>query len=116
MSTLWQEAMIEAFRETTLRIAHLLPKLLALLTFLGLGLVVAWLIKFLLLRLLRAVRFDAICDRVGLGSSLATTGAQRSPSHLIGRLSFWLDFIWFVFTGIFPLALPVSPYVTGGLL
>jgi hypothetical protein len=36
---MWQEAMLEAFRETTLRIAHFLPKLLALLTFLALGVV-----------------------------------------------------------------------------
>ena len=50
MSTLWQEAMIEVFRETTLRIAHLLPKLLALVTFLALGLAAAWLIKVLTLR------------------------------------------------------------------
>jgi hypothetical protein len=28
MSILWQEAMLEAFRETTLRIVHVLPKLL----------------------------------------------------------------------------------------
>ena len=35
MNILWQETMLEVFRETTLRIAHLLPKLLALLTFLG---------------------------------------------------------------------------------
>ena len=116
MSTLWQEAMIEAFRETTLRIAHLLPKLLALLTFLGLGLVVAWLIKFLLLRLLRAVRFDAICDRFGLGSSLAKTGAQRSPSHLIGRLSFWLVFLLFVFMGIDALDLTATANIMGGVI
>ena len=48
MSILWQEAMLEAFRETTLRIAHLLPKLMALLTFLALGLAVGWLVKFFL--------------------------------------------------------------------
>jgi hypothetical protein len=108
MSTLWQEAMIEAFRETTLRIAHLLPKLLALLTFLALGLAVGWLIKVLLLRLLRAFRFDAMCERFGLGSSLAKTGTQQSPSHLIGRLSFWLVFLLFAFMGIDALDLMMS--------
>ena len=45
MSILWQEAMLEVFRETTLRIAHVLPKLLALLTFLALGLAAGWLVK-----------------------------------------------------------------------
>jgi hypothetical protein len=48
MSILRQEAMLEAFRETTLRIAHVLLKLLAPLTFLALGLAVGWLIEILL--------------------------------------------------------------------
>jgi hypothetical protein len=67
MSILRQEAMLEAFRETTLRIAHVLLKLLAPLTFLALGLAVGWLIEILLLRLLRAFHFDALCERSGLG-------------------------------------------------
>jgi len=100
MSILWQEAMLEAFRETTLRIAHLLPKLLALLTFLALGLAAGWLVKTLLLRLLRAFRFDALCERFGLGSSLAKAGTKQSISDLVGRLSFWLVFLLFGFMGI----------------
>jgi hypothetical protein len=116
MSTLWQEAMIEAFRETTLRIAHLLPKLLALLTFVALGLAVGWLIKVLLLRLLRAFRFDAMCERFGLGSSLAKTGTQRSPSHLIGRLSFWLVFLLFAFMGIDALDLTATANMMSGII
>ena len=116
MSTLWQEAMIEAFRETTLRIAHLLPKLLALLTFLALGLAVGWLIKVLLLRLLRAFHFDAMCERFGLGSSLAKTGTQQSPSHLIGRLSFWLVFLLFAFMGIDALDLTATANMMSGII
>jgi hypothetical protein len=100
MSILWQEAMLETFRDTTLRIAHLLPNLLALLTFLALGLGAGWLVKFFFLRVLRALRFDALCERFGLGSSLAKTGTHQMPSHLIGRLSFWLVFLLFAFMGI----------------
>src|SRR4029078_9274704 len=116
MSTLWQEAMIEAFRETTLRIAHLLPKLLALLTFLALGLAVGWLIKVLLLRRLRSFRFDARCERFGLGSSLAKTGTQQSPSHLIGRLSFWLVFLFFAFMGVDALDLTATAKMGTGVI
>ncbi len=100
MSILWQDAMLEAFRETTLRIAHFLPKLLALLTFLALGVAAGWLVKVLLLRLLRAFRFDALCERFGLGSSLAKAGTKQSISHLVSRLSFWVVFLLFAFMGI----------------
>jgi len=116
MSTLWQEAVIEAFRETTVRIAHLLPKLLALFTFLALGLAAGWLMKVLLLRLLKAFRFDALCERFGLGSSLAKTGMHQSPSHLIGRLSFWLVFLLFAFMGIDALDLTATTNMMSSII
>jgi hypothetical protein len=116
MSILWQEAMLEAFRETTLRIAHFLPKLLALLTFLALGLAAGWLIKVLLLRLLRAFRFDALCERFGLGPSLAKAGTKQSISHLVGRLSFWLVFLLFAFMGIDALDLTATANMMSGII
>jgi hypothetical protein len=112
---MWQEAMLEAFRETTLRIAHFLPKLLALLTFLALGLAAGWLIKVLLLRLLRAFRFDALCERFGLGSSLAKAGKKQSISHLVGRLSFWLVFLLFAFMGVDALDLTATANMMSGI-
>jgi hypothetical protein len=115
MSILWQDAMLEAFQETTLRIAHFLPKLLALLTFLALGLAAGWLVKFLLLRLLRAFRFDALCERFGLGSSLAKAGT-KSISHLVGRLSFWLVFLLFAFMGIDALDLTATANLISGII
>jgi hypothetical protein len=116
MSILWQDAMLEAFQETTLRIAHFLPKLLALLTFLALGLAAGWLVKFLLLRLLRAFRFDALCERFGLGSSLAKAGTKLSISHLVGRLSFWLVFLLFAFMGIDALDLTATANLMSGII
>lgn len=116
MSILWQDAMLEAFRETTLRIAHFLPKLLALLTFLALGVAAGWLVKVLLLRLLRAFRFDALCERFGLGSSLGNAGTKQSISHLIGRLSFWLVFLLFAFMGIDALDLTTTANMMSGII
>ncbi len=108
MSELWQEAMVEAFRETTKRIALFLPKLLALLTFLILGLVAGWFIKFILLRILKAVRFDLLCERLGLAPALAKAGMKQPASHLVGRLSFWVVFLLFAFMGIDALDLPAT--------
>jgi hypothetical protein len=113
---MWQEAMLEAFRETTLRIAHFLPKLLALLTFLALGVAAGWLVKVLLLRLLRAFRFDALCERFGLGSSLGKGGTKQSISHLVGRLSFWLVFLLFAFMGIDALDLTTTANMMSGII
>ena len=116
MSMLWQEAMLEAFRETTMRMAHLLPKLLALLTFLALGLAVGWLVKFFLLRVLRAFRFDALCERFGLGSSLAKTGTMQSASNLVGRLAFWVVFLLFAVMGIDALDLTATANMMNAII
>jgi len=116
MSILWQEAMLEAFRETTLRIAHVLPRLLALLTFLALGLAAGFLAKFLVLRVLRAFRFDALCERSGLGFSLAKAGTKQSVSNLVGRLSFWLVFLLFAFMGIDALDLTATANVMSAII
>jgi hypothetical protein len=67
MSTLWQEAMLEAFRETSLRIAHLLPKLMVLLTFLSICLAAGWVVNFLFLSVFRALSFVGLWERFGLG-------------------------------------------------
>ena len=116
MSMLWQEAMLEAFRETTMRMAHLLPKLLALLTFLALGLAVGWLVKIFLLRVLRAFRFDALCERFGLGSSLAKAGTMQSASNLVGRLAFWVVFLLFTVMGIDALDLTATANMMNGII
>ena len=108
MKEMWQDAMLEAFRETSRRLGLFLPKLLALLTFLVLGAVVGWLVKLLLVRLLSAVRFDAFCERLGLIPALARAGMVQPASALIGRLSFWAVFLVFTLMGIDALNLPAT--------
>ena len=108
MKEMWQDAMLEAFHETSRRLGLFLPKLLALMTFLALGVVAGWLVKMLLMRLLSALRFDAFCERMGLMPALARAGVVRPASSLIGRLSFWTVFLVFALMGIDALSLPAT--------
>ncbi|MEW6248744.1 MAG: hypothetical protein AB1555_18820 [Nitrospirota bacterium] len=108
MSELWREAMVEAFRDTMKRIALFLPNLLAMISLVAAGLVAAWLAKVVLLRLLRAVRFDSLCERWGLAASLVKAGVRQSPAHLVGRLAYWVIFLLFAFMGLGALQLPAS--------
>ena len=108
MSEMWQEAMIEGFRETMKRIGLFLPKLTALLTFLVLGLAIGWLVKVLLLRTLKTFRFDQLCERLGVTPALGKAGMKQPVSHMIGRLCFWIVFLLFTFMGIDALDLPAT--------
>ncbi len=108
MSDVWRDAMLEAFRDTTMRMALFLPKLLAMLSFLLVGLVVGLMIKGLLSRLLRAIRLDLLCERWGLTAALSKAGAKRPVSQLVARLTFWIVFLLFAFTGVDALDLPAT--------
>jgi hypothetical protein len=116
MSEMWQEAMVEGFREMMKRIALFLPKLMALLTFLVLGLAMGWLVQVLLVRALKTFRFDQLCEQVGLAPALGKAGMKQPVSHLIGRLSFWIVFVLFTFMGIDALDLPATTNLMNGIL
>jgi hypothetical protein len=74
MNDVWGEAMVEAFRDMMKRVALVLPKLLALLSFILLGVIVGLAIKAFLQRLLKAVRLDVLSERWGLRAALAKAG------------------------------------------
>jgi len=116
MSEMWQEAMVEAFREMMMRGVLFLPRLMAMVTFLLLGLAMGWLMKHVLVRIFSAVRFEALCERMGLPSALAKAGVKQPISHLIGRLSFWIVFLFFAFMGVDALDLPATANLMSAIL
>ena len=116
MSEMWQEAMVEAFREMMRRGVLFLPRLMAMVTFLLLGLAMGWLMKHVLVRIFSAVRFEALCERMGLPSALAKAGVKQPISHLIGRLSFWIVFLFFAFMGVDALDLPATANLMSAIL
>lgn len=108
MSELWREAIVEAFRETARGIAAFLPKFLLLIALLVVGVLAGWAIKVLLLRILRAVRFDHISERSGLTSALTRGGVKLAPSQILGLITFWVVFLFFAFAGVNVLNLPAA--------
>lgn len=116
MNDVWGEAMVEAFRDMMKRVALFLPKLLALFSFILLGIIVGWAIKAVLQRLLKAVRFDALSERWGIHAALAKAGFTQPLSQIVGRLAFWLVFVLFVFMGVDSLDLPATAGLMGQIL
>ena len=116
MSEMWQEAMIAAYREMMNRAVLFLPKLMAMVTFLLVGLAVGWLVKLLLMHILKVVRFEVFCERMGLTSALAKGGVKQRMSDLIGRFSFWVVFLFFAFMGVDALDLPATANLMSAIL
>jgi hypothetical protein len=113
MTDLWQEFVWTATRDMGVRIAALLPGLLAMLTLLALGALLGWVARAVLTRLARAVGFDRLSQLWGLTTVLAKAGISRAPSQIVGLLAFWGVFAVFATMGIDALALPGAPAATG---
>ncbi|HQR13419.1 MAG TPA: hypothetical protein PLZ37_02605 [Nitrospira sp.] len=108
MSDLWRETMVAGFRDTVMQIVLVLPRLLALMTFLGLGLLAAWTVKGLTLRVLRTFGFDSFCERLGIVQLLSQAGVRRSVSLVVSSLLFWIVFLLFAFMGVDAMNLPAT--------
>ncbi|MBK5282025.1 MAG: hypothetical protein JJE16_08065 [Nitrospiraceae bacterium] len=116
MNDVWGEAMVEAFRDMMKRVGLVLPKLLALLSFILLGVIVGLAIKVVLQRLLKAVRLDVLSEKWGLQAALAKAGFKQPLSQVVGRLAFWTVFVLFVFMGVDALDLPATAGLMGKIL
>ncbi|MCI0530210.1 MAG: hypothetical protein L0Y56_22430, partial [Nitrospira sp.] len=90
-----------------------LPHLLAMLIILTLGILVAWVLKTLVFRLLKTVKFDQLCGRTGFSQTLAKGGMNEAPSHLVSRMTYWAITLIFLILGLDALNLkPVDEFVT----
>jgi hypothetical protein len=111
MGQVWQELFAESFRETMHGIAVFLPRIMVMLMLFVIGLLVGWIVKVLLLRVLRTLRLDAASERLGLALALQRAGIKRSASQLVGLTAFWLIFLFFGFVGLNVLAVTAATEV-----
>jgi hypothetical protein len=72
------------------KLESIAPKILEVIVILILGFIFAWLAKFLLGRLLKIVRFEELCYRIGLSTALARANVRRSSSDIFKLLVYWL--------------------------
>ena len=89
----WSDILVRSFREVALRLAGYAPRVLAVLTLVLAGWIVAAVVRGLAIRILRSADFDGRAQRWGLPVTLARTGIRRTPSELAGQLVFWLIFL-----------------------
>jgi hypothetical protein len=116
MHEAWSDILVSAFREVVQRLALVTPRLLALLTLLVAGWIVAALARRLTVRILRVVDIDARCTRWGMTASLARGGLRQPPSQLLGRLVFWTLFLVAVLMGIEALEMPATSGLVVGVV
>ncbi|MBM3210563.1 transporter [Candidatus Saccharibacteria bacterium] len=95
--TNWFENLIRSFLEA-------LPEILGALLLVVVGYLVALLIKSVIAKLLRQVRFDRALHSSPAGNSIARL--VDSPSRFVGKIAFWLVFLGFVSMAVAVLDVP----------
>lgn len=93
-------ALLAPLEQLGRQIISVLPNVLAALIIVGIGLVAAWGLGHVVERLLRVMRLDHLCDRLGVNSALARGGVKADPSHIVGRVAYWAVVLFAVIAGL----------------
>ena len=88
-----------AMHELARSFARFLPRVLVMLIIVLIGWVVAYLIKWLVLSILRLVKFDRLSENAG-ASQLLTRAELPSSTELLSRFVFWVAWLGFVLVGV----------------
>jgi hypothetical protein len=111
---MWEQVN-DALRQSASRlltgIASVLPGVVALVVAVLVAALLGWVIRLLLLRMLRGVRFDERLEHLGF-SVLAEMSPSRSPALLLTRVVFWLVVLLGFLVGF----AAIDPVRTGVLL
>src|SRR5215470_13103 len=108
MADSWTDILVKSFREVAARLAGYAPRVLAVLTLVLAGWIVAAVIRRFAIRILRAADLDGRSQRWGLTTTLRRTGLRRSPSELVGEVIFWVIFLIGLLMAIEALEVPAA--------
>ena len=84
------ETMTDSFRDSFSMILGAIPRILGFIVIVAIGWFVSSLLARAVLGLLRAIRFDELMQRSGLGDFLAKMGTGTDPAQMVATLVKWL--------------------------
>ena len=100
MMDLIQPALFAPLEQLGRQVLAVWPNVLAMAIIVGVGLVAAWALGQAVERLLRVMRLDHLCDRLGINAALVRGGVKSDPSHIVGRGAYWMVVAFAVIAGL----------------
>jgi len=98
MKSFIDKVVVEPLREVVQKLVAFLPNLLTGIVVFAIGLVLAWLVKALVIKIIKLVKLEAAFARSGLTEALQKMAVRDTPAKLVGRMFYWLvAFIFFIF-------------------
>ncbi len=100
MGEVWKVAVTDSLNKFLGKVITFLPNLLAMVTILIIGFLIAWIFKKFLFHFLRAIQFDHVSERWGLTDILSKGGITYSPANLLSRFFYWVIVLVTLILGI----------------
>jgi len=108
MGEVWRVAISDSFNKFLGKVITFLPNLLAMITILIIGFLIAWIVKKFIFRFLKAIQFDKVSERWGLANVLSKGGLTYSPASLLSRFFYWIIVLITLIMGINALDVPAT--------
>jgi hypothetical protein len=108
MGEVWRVTISDSFNKFLGKVITFLPNLLAMITILIIGFLIAWIVKKLIFRFLKAIQFDKVSERWGLVEVLSKGGLTYSPASLLSRFFYWIIVLITLIMGINALDVPAT--------
>jgi hypothetical protein len=111
MTSFLETALLAPLEQLGRQLLAVLPNIMAMAIIMGLGFVVAWGSGHTIERLLRVVRLDHLCNRLGINAALIRGGVKSDPSYLVGRAVYWMIVAFATIAGLGALNLqPINQF------
>ena len=104
----WGAAISDSFSKFLDKVVTFLPNLLAMITILIIGFLIAWIVKKIIFRFLNAIQFDKMSERWGLVEILSKGGIPYSPASLVSRFFYWVIVLITLIMGVNALDVPAT--------
>ncbi len=108
MGEVWGVAISDSFNKFLGKVLTFLPNLLAMITILVIGFLIAWIVKKIIFRFLMAIQFDKVTERWGLAEVLSKGGVSYSLASLLCRFFYWIIVLITLIMGINALDVPAT--------
>jgi hypothetical protein len=116
MRNLFDKIITEPLKDFFQRIIEFLPNLLSALIIFILGLILAWVIKVIIVRISKVMRLDRLFSKIGLTGPLEKIGLKEAPAKMVGRMFYWLIVILFAAIALYALKVPAIEDFLGKFL
>jgi small-conductance mechanosensitive channel len=109
--------LIEPVQEFFKKLLDFMPNLLSAIIIIVVGIILANVFRLIFVKVLKVIHFDNGCERIGVTQILQKGGIRDVPSHITGRIIYWLLVFIFVIIALGSLRVPsVEQFMTRFLL